>query len=78
MPIAIFHCSIKIISRGKGKSAVAAAAYRAGEKILCEYDERLSDYTRNDGVVIPKFCCLKMRRPNIPTALFCGTPLTNP
>jgi len=24
-PIAIYHCSIKIISRGKGKSAVAAA-----------------------------------------------------
>ena len=26
--MAIYHCSIKIISRGKGKSAVAAAAYR--------------------------------------------------
>ena len=24
--MAIYHCSIKIISRGKGKSAVAAAA----------------------------------------------------
>jgi hypothetical protein len=28
--MAIYHCSIKNISRGKGKSAVAAAAYRAG------------------------------------------------
>ncbi len=26
--VAIYHCSIKVISRGKGKSAVAAAAYR--------------------------------------------------
>ena len=49
--IAIYHLSIKVISRGKGKSAVAAAAYRAGEKILCEYDGRLNDYTRKKGIV---------------------------
>ena len=30
--MAIYHLSIKIISRGKGKSAVAASAYRSGEK----------------------------------------------
>ena len=36
--MAIYHCSIKVISRGKGKSAVAAAAYRAGEKITNEFD----------------------------------------
>ena len=45
--MAIFHCSIKIISRGGGKSAVAAAAYRAGEKITNEYDGVIHDYTRN-------------------------------
>ena len=49
--MAIYHCSIKIISRGKGKSAVAAAAYRAGEKIISEYDGRVNDYTRKSGVV---------------------------
>ena len=49
--IAIYHCSIKIISRGKGKSAVAAAAYRAGEKILNQYDGIEHDYTRKGGVV---------------------------
>ena len=49
--MAIYHCSIKIISRGKGKSSVAAAAYRAAEKILCEYDGRLNDYSRKGGVV---------------------------
>ena len=49
--IAIYHCSIKIISRGKGKSAVAAAAYRAGETITNEYDGITHDYTRKGGVV---------------------------
>ncbi|MCL2546755.1 MAG: MobA/MobL family protein, partial [Oscillospiraceae bacterium] len=49
--IAIYHCSIKIISRGKGKSAVAAAAYRAGEKIINEYDGVTHDYTKKGGVV---------------------------
>ncbi|MBM6871868.1 MobA/MobL family protein, partial [Pseudoflavonifractor phocaeensis] len=28
--MAIYHCNIGIVSRGKGKSAVAAAAYRSG------------------------------------------------
>jgi len=43
--------SIKIISRGKGKSAVAAAAYRSGEKIRNEYDGIEHDYTRKGGVI---------------------------
>ena len=52
MPLAIYHCSIKIISRGKGgKSAVAAAAYRAAEKIQNEYDGIIHDYTRKGSVV---------------------------
>ena len=49
--VAIYHCSIKIISRGKGKSAVAAAAYRAGQKITDEFDGEIHDYTRKSGVV---------------------------
>ena len=49
--MAIYHYSIKIISRGKGQSAIAAAAYRAGEKITSEYDGRISDYTRKGGIV---------------------------
>lgn len=51
MRIAIYHLSIKIVSRGKGKSAVAAAAYRAGEKITNDYDGIIHDYTRKSGVV---------------------------
>jgi ATP-dependent exoDNAse (exonuclease V) alpha subunit len=48
--MAIYHLSIKIISRGKGKSAVAAAAYRAGEKITNDYDGIVHDYTRKGCV----------------------------
>ena len=49
--MAIFHCPIKPVSRGKGKSAVAAAAYRSGEKITNEYDGVTHDYTKKGGVV---------------------------
>lgn len=49
--MAIYHCNIKIISRGRGKSAVAAAAYRSGETLTNEYDGVTHDYTRKGGVV---------------------------
>jgi len=49
--MAIYHMSIKIVSRGKGKSAVAAAAYRSGEKITNEYDGEIHDYTKKGGVI---------------------------
>ena len=51
IPIAIYHCNIGIVSRGKGKSAVAAAAYRSGEKITNEWDGMTHDYTCKRGVV---------------------------
>ena len=51
LTIAIYHCSIKIISRGKGKSAVAAAAYRSGEKLTNDYDGTTHDFTRKGGIV---------------------------
>ena len=51
IPIAIYHCNIGIVSRGKGKSAVAAAAYRSGEKLTNEWDGMTHDYTRKGGVV---------------------------
>jgi len=49
--LAIFHSHIQIITRGKGKSAVAAAAYRAGEIIKNDYDGIIHDYTRKSGIV---------------------------
>jgi len=49
--MAIFHINIQIITRGKGKSAVAAAAYRAAENIKNEYSGRTHNYTRKSGIV---------------------------
>ena len=51
IPIAIYHWNIGIVSRGKGKSAVAAAAYRSGEKLTNEWDGMTHDYTRKRGIV---------------------------
>jgi hypothetical protein len=48
--MAIYHLSMKILSRSKGYSAVASAAYRAGEKILDERTGVIHDYTRKNGV----------------------------
>lgn len=49
--MAIYHCSVKIGSRGKGQSAVAAAAYRSGSKLTDKEIGIISDYTRKSGVV---------------------------
>jgi len=48
--VAIYHLSAKIISRGQGRGVIAAAAYRAGERLR---DWRLGawhDYTKKQGV----------------------------
>lgn len=49
--MAIYHCNIKIISRGKGRSAVAASAYRSGETLTNDYDGVTHDFTRKRGIV---------------------------
>jgi hypothetical protein len=41
---------VKVVSRGDGRSAVACAAYRAGEKLTCDYYEKTQDYTKKSGV----------------------------
>ena len=46
------HFSVNIISRGKGKSAVASAAYISGEKIKNEWDGVTHDYTRKEKVLV--------------------------
>ena len=48
--MSIYHLSIKIISRGKGKSAVAASADRSGAKRKNEYDGIVHDFTRKGGI----------------------------
>lgn len=49
--MAIYHCSIKVGSRSKGQSAIAAAAYRAGEKLTDHETGLVFDYTKKSGVV---------------------------
>ena len=48
--MAIYHFSVKAISRGEGRSAVAAAAYRAGEKLQDDKYGKEQDYTKKSGV----------------------------
>ena len=45
------HLNVKTISRSQGRSATAAAAYRAAERIRCERYGIEHDYTRKGGVV---------------------------
>jgi len=48
--MASYHLSVATISRAAGRSATAAAAYRAAERIDCEREGRCHDYTRKSGV----------------------------
>lgn len=45
------HLNIKIVKRSEGKSAVAGAAYQAGEKLFSEYDQKMKNYTFKKEVV---------------------------
>lgn len=49
--IAIYHFEAKMISRGTGRSVVAAAAYASCSKIYNDYDGMMHDYTRKHGCV---------------------------
>lgn len=48
--MAIYHLSAQIISRKSGRSSTAAAAYRAGERIVDERTGEIHDYARKAGV----------------------------
>ena len=52
--MAIYHFSVKNISRSDGRSAVACAAYRSGEKLICDYYGKEQDYTKKTGVEYTK------------------------
>lgn len=58
--MAIYHLEAKVISRGAGRSAVAAAAYMSCSQILNDYDGVQHDYTRKQGLIwqqifLPKY-----------------------
>lgn len=48
--MAIYHLSTKPVSRGAGRSATAAAAYRSGELVHDLTSDEAFDYTRKRGV----------------------------
>ncbi len=63
--IAIYHANVKAFSRGKGESATAAAAYRAGIDIADTVGRTVHRYSRRKGVAsfhmlapkdAPKWC----------------------
>ena len=49
--MAIYHLEAKVVSRGTGRSAVAASAYLSCTNILNDYDGVRHDYTRKKGLV---------------------------
>ena len=48
--MAIYHLSAKVVSRAKGQSVVASAAYRSGEALHDERYDLTHDYTRKEGI----------------------------
>ena len=49
--MALFHLTVTQTKRSAGQSAIASAAYRAGERLFSEYYGEYSDYTRKGGVI---------------------------
>lgn len=49
--MALYHFEVTQVKRSEGRSVVAAAAYRSGEKLHSDYYEEDADYTRKHGVV---------------------------
>ena len=49
--MAIYHLEAKVVSRGNGRSAVAASAYLSCSKILNDYDGVQHDFTRKKGLI---------------------------
>ena len=48
--MAIYHFSVKAISRADGRSAVACSAYRSGELLIDERQGKEQDYTKKTGI----------------------------
>ena len=49
--MALYHFHVDQVKRSEGCSAVASAAYRAGEKLHNLWDGETHDYTKKGGVV---------------------------
>ena len=49
--MAIYHAHFGIIRRSNGQSAVASSAYRSGERLCDERNDKIHDYRRKNGVI---------------------------
>lgn len=49
--MAIYHLEAKVVSRGTGRSAVAASAYLSCSRLYNDYDGIQHDYTKKQGLV---------------------------
>src|ERR1700678_4783912 len=49
--MAIYHFSAKVISRAKGSSALASAAYRSASRLYDQRLDRAHDFTNKSGVI---------------------------
>ena len=49
--MALYHFSVRNVSRGKGQMVVASAAYISGQRIFDSYYNKIHDYTSKSGVI---------------------------
>lgn len=63
--MAIYHFSVKNISRSDGRSAVACSAYRSGEKLIDDRQGKEQDYTRKTGVEFTKIYAPENTNPEL-------------
>ena len=50
--MAIYHLEAKVVSRGAGRSAVAASAYLSCSRLYNDYDGIQHDYTKKTGACL--------------------------
>lgn len=67
--MAIYHFSAKVISRAKGSSAVASAAYRSASRLFDEKLNRHHDFSNKAGVIhsevlLPQGAPERFKRPH--------------
>ncbi len=76
--MALFHLSVTQTKRSAGQSAIASAAYRAGERLYSEYYGEYSDYTRKGGVICSDILLPSHAPPEYADARPYGTPWKKP
>ena len=73
--MALYHFHAGVVTRAAGSSAVASAAYRAGEKLHSAYYGEDADYTHKTGVIYTEIFLPPNAPASTKTARRSGTPL---